>query len=168
LGCKIECLGLNYDSLQGDKEILNIAEKYSSPMEEITIDASQIPDLVPVISVLASLKENCTTKIINAGRLRFKESDRLEATASEMKKLGALIEETKNGLIINGKSSLYGNATVDSHNDHRIAMALAIAAIKCDNPIVLEGYESVKKSYPKFWDDYQSLGGAIYELNDWK
>ena len=168
LGCKIECLGLNYDSLQGDKEILNIAEKYSSPMEEITIDASQIPDLVPVISVLASLKENCTTKIINAGRLRFKESDRLEATASEMKKLGASMEETKNGLIINGKSSLYGNATVDSHNDHRIAMALAIAAIKCDNPIVLEGYESVKKSYPKFWDDYQSLGGAIYELNDWK
>jgi 3-phosphoshikimate 1-carboxyvinyltransferase len=161
LGCKIECLGLNYDSLQGDKEILNITEKYSSNKKEITIDASQIPDLIPVISVIASLKENCTTNIINAGRLRLKESDRLKSIASEMKKIGASIKETNDGLIIKGKSSLHGNATVDSRNDHRIAMALAIAAIKCENPIVLEGYESVKKSYPRFWDDYQSLGGII-------
>jgi 3-phosphoshikimate 1-carboxyvinyltransferase len=78
-----------------------------------------------------------------------------------MKKIGASIKETNDGLIIKGKSSLHGNATVDSRNDHRIAMALAIAAIKCENPIVLEGYESVKKSYPRFWDDYQSLGGII-------
>ena len=143
------------------KEILNITEKYSSNKKEITIDASQIPDLIPVISVIASLKENCTTNIINAGRLRLKESDRLKSIASEMKKIGASIKETNDGLIIKGKSSLHGNATVDSRNDHRIAMALAIAAIKCENPIVLEGYESVKKSYPRFWDDYQSLGGII-------
>jgi 3-phosphoshikimate 1-carboxyvinyltransferase len=168
LGCKIEYLGLNYNSMQGDKEILSIIEKYSSPDREITIDASQIPDLVPVISVIASLKENCTTNIINAGRLRFKESDRLEAMASEMKKIGASIKETKNGLIIKGKGSLCGNTTVNSRNDHRIAMALAIAAIKCENPIILEGYESVKKTYPKFWDDYQSLGGVINEFNDRK
>ena len=128
----------------------------------------QIPDLVPVISVLASLKENCKTTIINAGRLRYKESDRLKAIAAEMKKLGASIKEIENGLIIEGKNSLHGNTTVYSWNDHRIAMALAIAAIKCDDPILLEGYESVKKSYPKFWDDYKSLGGVINELNDRK
>ena len=168
LGCSIECLGLNYDSLQGDKEILNIIEEFSLSKDELTIDASQIPDLIPVISVLASLKENCTTTIINAGRLRFKESDRLKALASEMKKLGASIKESKSGLIIGGKRSLHGNAAVDSWNDHRIAMALALAAIKCDAPIVLEGYKSVKKSYPKFWDDYQSLGGVIHELHDRK
>ena len=168
LGSKVECLGLNYDSLQGDREILNIIEKYSLPENEITIDASQIPDLVPVISVLASLKENCKTTIINAGRLRYKESDRLKAIAAEMKKLGASIKEIENGLIIEGKNSLHGNTTVYSWNDHRIAMALAIAAIKCDDPILLEGYESVKKSYPKFWDDYKSLGGVINELNDRK
>jgi 3-phosphoshikimate 1-carboxyvinyltransferase len=168
LGCSIKCIGLNYNSLQGDKEILNISEKYSSPMKEITIDASQVPDLVPVISVIASLKEDCTTRIIKAERLRLKESDRLKAIASEMKKIGASIEETKNGLLIKGKSSLYGNARVNSLNDHRIAMALAIAAIKCESPIVLDGYESVRKSYPKFWDDYQSLGGVIHEFNNRK
>lgn len=165
LGCNIECLGLNYNSLQGDKKIINIIEKYSLPINKITIDASQIPDLVPIISVIASLKENCITNITNAGRLRLKESDRLKAIASEMKKIGALVQEKKDGLIIKGKKSLTGDKTVNSWNDHRIAMALAIAAIKCDNPIVLEGYESVEKSYPKFWDDYQSLGGNINELN---
>ena len=165
LGSSIECLGLNYDSLQGDKEILNIIEKYSAKQKEITIDASQIPDLIPVVSVIASLKENCTTNIINAVRLRLKESDRLKAITSEMKKLGAFIRETENGLIIKGKKSLQG-AAVNSRNDHRIAMAMAIAATRCDNPVVLEGYQSVKKSYPGFWDDYQSLGGDVNEFND--
>ncbi len=168
LGSAIECLGLNHDSLQGDKEILNIIEKFSLPVKEITIDASQIPDLIPVISTLASLKENFTTTIINAGRLRLKESDRLKALATEMKKLGASIKESKDGLIIDGKRTLPGNAVVDSWNDHRIAMALALAAIKCEASIVLKGYESVKKSYPKFWNDYQSLGGVINELDDRK
>lgn len=166
LGSNIECLGLNYNSLQGDKEILNIIEKYSLPQNEITIDVSQIPDLVPVISVIASLKENCITNIINGVRLRLKESDRLKAVASEMNKLGASIQETKDGLIIKGKKSLNGGITINSWNDHRIAMALAIAATKCEAPIVLEGYQSVKKSYPGFWDDYQSLGGDVNEFND--
>lgn len=166
LGSNIDFFGLNYDSLQGDKEILNIIEEYSVQQNKITIDASQIPDLVPAISVIASLKENCITNIINAGRLRFKESDRLKAMSSEMNKLGALIQETKDGLIIKGRKSLHGNSTVNSWNDHRIAMALAIAATKCEAPIILEGYQSVKKSYPKFWDDYKSLGGVINELNN--
>ena len=167
LGSSIECLGLNYDSLQGDKEILNIIEKYSSEQREVTIDASQIPDLIPAVSVIAALKENCITNIVNAGRLRLKESDRLNAIASEMNKLGALIQETEDGLIIKGRKSLYG-ATVNSRNDHRIAMAMAIAATRCEAPIVLEGFQSVKKSYPGFWDDYRSLGGTAYELNDRK
>jgi len=167
LGSSIECTGLNFNSLQGDKEILNIIEKYSAEPKEVTINASQIPDLIPAISVIAALKENCITKIVNAGRLRLKESDRLNSIALEMNKLGALIQETEDGLIIKGRKSLQG-ATVNSRNDHRIAMALAIAATRCESPVVLEGYQSVKKSYPGFWDDYRNLGGVVYELNDRK
>ena len=168
LGSNIECLGLNYDSIQGDKEILNIIEKYSLTEKEITIDASQIPDLIPVVSVIAALKDDCITNITNAVRLRLKESDRLKAISTEMNKLGASVKETTGGLIIKGKKSLHGSSTVNSWNDHRIAMALAIAATKCENPIILEGYQSVKKSYPGFWDDYQSLGGVVNELRDRK
>lgn len=167
LGSSIECLGLNYNSLQGDKEILNIIEKYSAEHKEVTIDASQIPDLIPAVSVIAALKENCITNIVNAKRLRLKESDRLNAIASEMNKLGACIREKEDGLIIKGRKSLHG-AAVNSRNDHRIAMAIAIAATRCKNTVVLENYQSVKKSYPGFWDDYRSLGGVINEFHDGK
>ena len=164
LGSNIKCHGLNFDSIQGDKEVLNIIEKYSLNSNEITVDASQIPDLVPIITVIAALKENCITNIVNAGRLKYKESDRLCAIATEMNKLGAFVKESNDGLIIKGKQSLHGGATVNSWNDHRIAMAISIAATKCENPIVLEGHQSVNKSYPKFWDDYKCLGGNINEL----
>ena len=175
LGNDVECLGLNEDSLQGDKEIINIIERFKnlensdSPnslgSNEIIIDASQIPDLIPIISVLAALKKGKTTRIVNAQRLRIKESDRLKAVATEMNKIGAEIEELEYGLLIKGKSVLRGDATVNSWNDHRIAMSLAIAATKCNNDIILEGYQSVNKSYPTFWKDYISLGGAINELH---
>ena len=82
-----------------------------------------------------------------------------------MNKIGAEIEELEYGLLIKGKSVLRGDAYVNSWNDHRIAMSLAIAATKCNNDIILEGYQSVNKSYPAFWNDYISLGGAINELH---
>jgi 3-phosphoshikimate 1-carboxyvinyltransferase len=175
LGNDVECLGLNEDSLQGDKEIINIIERFKnfensdstncSGSKEIVIDASQIPDLIPIISVLAALQKGKNTHIVNAQRLRVKESDRLKAVATEMNKIGAEIEELEYGLLIKGKSVLRGDAYVNSWNDHRIAMSLAIAATKCNNDIILEGYQSVNKSYPAFWNDYISLGGAINELH---
>ncbi len=167
-GNKVECPDMNTDSSQGDKEIINIIEKYGFKNDEITIDASQIPDLVPIIAVMASLKSNHTTAITNAGRLRLKESDRLKAISTELGKLGASIKETENGLIIKGKQSLNGNAKVSSWNDHRIAMSLAVAATKCENEIVLQNPMAVNKSYPHFWEDYKSLGGVIYEFNNGK
>lgn len=168
LGNKIECVGLNHDSLQGDKEILNIIEKFKNNNEEIeiNIDASQIPDLVPIITVLAALKDNSATVITNAERLRIKESDRLKAISNELNKLGANVIETKDGLIIKGKKNLRGSATVNSWNDHRIAMSLAVAATKCEHEIILENHRAVNKSYPQFWKDYESLGGVISELNN--
>lgn len=167
LGNDVECLGLNLNSIQGDKEIINIINKYnnSKSYEDIIINASQIPDLVPIIAVLASLQNNKTTIITNAQRLRIKESDRLKAISTELNKLGANIKETTDGLIIKGKEQLKGNATVNSWNDHRIAMSLAIAATKCDGDVIIENHLAVNKSYPEFWKDYEALGGRIDELH---
>nr|WP_300094671.1 3-phosphoshikimate 1-carboxyvinyltransferase [Sedimentibacter sp.] len=166
IGNNVDCVGLNMDSLQGDKEIVNIVRKYDSGSEEVTIDASQIPDLVPILAVLASLKNGVTTNIINAERLRIKESDRLKAISTELGKLGAIIEEQKDGLVIKGRDLLDGGAVVDSWNDHRIAMSLAVAATRCREEIILTDCMAVNKSYPDFWEHYKMLGGKINEFNN--
>lgn len=177
LGNTIKCSDLNINSLQGDKAILDIVkdmgaqfivnndliEIKNSKTKGITIDASQCPDIVPILAVLGSLSSG-TTKIINASRLRIKESDRLKAVATELSKLGADIKELEDGLVINGKETLKGG-TVDSWNDHRIAMALAIASIKCTEPVIIQNSDVVKKSYPTFWNDFKKLGGNINEWN---
>jgi 3-phosphoshikimate 1-carboxyvinyltransferase len=169
IGNNVNCTGINKSTMQGDKEILNIIERYRNiekdSDDEILIDASQIPDLVPILTVLASLKDGKTTRIVKAERLRIKESDRLKAISIEMNKLGANITELEDGLLIKGLSSLKGNARVSSWNDHRIAMSLAIAATRCEGEVILENYTAVNKSYPQFWNDYRALGGAVNELN---
>lgn len=161
IGNDVECTGLNKDSLQGDKEITDVIKRFEAADGEIIIDASQIPDLVPIMTVLGALKDGVTTRIINAERLRIKESDRLKAIATEMNKLGANVTELTGGLLIKGQEYLEGNATVDSWNDHRIAMSLAIAATRCRHEIRLENHMAVNKSYPEFWNDYKSVGGDI-------
>ncbi|WP_432407564.1 3-phosphoshikimate 1-carboxyvinyltransferase [Wukongibacter sp. M2B1] len=175
LGSNIKCRDLKVDSLQGDREILEIVKKMDgnlnikedmievneSETKGTIIDASQCPDLVPILAALGAVS-NGTTKIINAERLRIKESDRLKAISTELNKLGANVKELENGLIIEGKRELVGGK-VDSWNDHRIAMALAIASIKCTEPVIITGSEAVKKSYPDFWEDFRSLGGQIDE-----
>ncbi|MGY0374162.1 3-phosphoshikimate 1-carboxyvinyltransferase [Clostridium sp. JNZ J1-5] len=175
LGASIKCNDLNIDSLQGDKAILNIVEQMGADIKisegqievkesntsGIVIDASECPDLVPVLATLAALSEG-TTKIINAERVRIKECDRLKAMATELNKIGGEVEELKDGLIIKGKSSLKGGI-VDSWNDHRIAMAMAVASIKCDEPLIITNSGAVKKSYPQFWEDFKMLGGVVDE-----
>lgn len=175
LGANIKCKDLNLNSLQGDRIILDIVKEMGanikisedtievceSQTKGIVIDASECPDLVPILSVLGALSEG-TTKIINAERVRIKECDRLKAMQTELSKVGADIEETKDGLIIRGKSSLKGG-TVDSWNDHRIAMAMAVASIKCQEPIIITNSNAVTKSYPEFWKDFKMLGGNIDE-----
>lgn len=127
----------------------------SESVAERTIDASGIPDLVPTISVLASV--SCgTTKIINAGRLRIKESDRLKTTSSMLRALGANVEEQDDGLTIHGKEQLKGGI-VDAANDHRIAMAAAVASCACTEEVVVLGAECVEKSFPAFWKLFEKL-----------
>ena len=175
LGGEVQCEDMNINSLQGDRVIIDIIQEMGghvsldgdkikarkSKTHGTTMDASNCPDLVPILAVLASLSEG-TTKIINAGRLRIKESDRLKAMAVELTKLGADIVETEDGLIINGKESLKGGI-VDSWNDHRIAMALSIASIRCTEPVILTGSATVSKSYPEFYRDFSALGGKVSE-----
>ena len=153
---KVEVFGLDTSSKQGDKEILNILENLPC-----TIDARNIPDLIPIVSAVASVTKG-TTKIVHAERLIIKESDRLDAIYKVLSALDAEIKKTEDGLIINGKEFLSGG-TIDSFNDHRIAMTAAILAIKCKNEVIIERAEAVNKSYPDFWSDYQKLGGIIKE-----
>lgn len=178
LGADITCKGLAYDSLQGDMVIKELLQSMGAVLEQkpqglralgrgtegITIDASNCPDIIPILTVLAAVSRG-TTEIIKAGRLRFKECDRLQAISSELRKMGADIEEKPEGLLIKGKpEGLQGGVEVDAWNDHRIAMSLAVAATACREPLLLRGAESVQKSYPGFWQDFTALDGRIEVL----
>ncbi|MDO5708421.1 MAG: 3-phosphoshikimate 1-carboxyvinyltransferase, partial [Andreesenia angusta] len=174
LGEEIESLDLDRNSLQGDKGIVDIVKEMNGKLEindlmikaipsetkGTIIDASQVPDIIPVLSVLASLSEG-ETRIINGQRLRIKESDRIVSTKTELEKLGADIFETEDGLIIKGKKSLLGGVKIDTWNDHRIAMAMAIATIGCEREVIINNPEVVNKSYPNFWEDFKRLGGDL-------
>lgn len=161
LGNDVEVLGLSENSIQGDKMIKDVIKLLKSD-EDLDIDVSEIPDLVPIIAVGASLRAGKKTTLSNASRLRLKESDRLESTCSELRKLGADIKIIDNSLYINGKDRLTGGE-VQSHNDHRIAMAMAIAATGCNDDVLIKQSECVTKSYPGFWHDYKMLGGNIIQ-----
>ena len=170
-GAVVTCRGLNPLSSQADKKITAIIKAFGGNISRnggdvtasrgelagIEIDAANIPDLVPVISVIASVASG-TTRIINAERLRIKESDRLYAICDCLARLGADIEELPGGLRINGKDELKGGL-VSGYSDHRIVMSMAIAALRCAEPVTIKGAEAINKSYPHFFDDFKKLGG---------
>lgn len=126
----------------------------------VSIDVSQNPDLVPPLAAMGALM-NGRLRIKNAARLRIKESDRLSSVTAVLSALGAEVTEGPDFLDIQGKERLTGGVTVDSFNDHRIAMMAAIAATRCDKPITITGAECVAKSYPDFWAEYARLGGSF-------
>ncbi|WP_249029819.1 3-phosphoshikimate 1-carboxyvinyltransferase [Tannockella kyphosi] len=177
IGNDVTLTNLNVKSLQGDKETLDILERMNASishnkdglkvtakqLQATTIDASQCPDVIPVISLACSQAKGHTS-IINAGRLRIKECDRIEATRSQLNILGANIEELEEGMEIDGVTPLHGGKT-STFDDHRIAMMLAIACTISNQPIIIDNMECVQKSYPNFWEDYQSLGGIIDECD---
>lgn len=172
LGSKITINGLNPSSIQGDKKILNDLISFgltvSKTLTEINvcgkpkgtkISFKHSPDLAPALSVLASLSQG-ESLFIDAERLRIKESDRISSMINELTKLGARVSETLDTMSFLGVEELKGG-TVDSHNDHRIAMALAIASTRAKDEVRITNAECVKKSYPNFWEDFISLGGEI-------
>ncbi|MDF2520313.1 MAG: aroA [Clostridia bacterium] len=177
LGKRVQCSNLNPHSRQGDKAFIDIMEKsgaqiniaassvtaIKSRLKAFNADVSQCPDIAPILAVMAAVSEGISY-ITGASRLRMKESDRLKAISTELNKLGAEIIEKEDHLIIKGKESLKGGAA-ESWGDHRIAMALSIASIKCTSPVTIINSDAVNKSYPEFYDDFIELGGIVNERN---
>ncbi len=160
------------NSLQGDKEIVDILKSFGATVSQndssvtvkadslkgIDIDASQIPDLVPILSVVASFAKG-ETKIYNAGRLRIKESDRLSAVSKMINSLGGKVTELADSLIISGNPNLKCSGVTDSFNDHRMVMSASILAVCSKTQITINNAQAVNKSYPDFFKDLALLGG---------
>ncbi|SHM13872.1 3-phosphoshikimate 1-carboxyvinyltransferase [Chitinophaga jiangningensis] len=170
---KAEVHHLNTESAQSDKAILDAlrsAGAYLMPgmftiniekdgLKAFEFDATDCPDLFPPLVALAA---NCkgTTKILGVSRLAHKESDRGITLQQEFGKMGIVIELNGDEMLVHGGTGIKG-ATVSSHNDHRIAMACAVAALTADAPVVIENAEAINKSYPEFYDHLQTIGGKV-------
>ena len=166
-----EVTGLNPDSIQGDKAIVDVLKNMGakitqsggnfkadlSSLHGCRVNAADIPDAVPVIAAVAATAEG-ETVIYGGERLRIKESDRIMTTVAMLRSLGADIAETDDGMIICGKPYLTGGET-ESFNDHRIAMAAAVASLRCKGDVIIRNAEAVNKSYPAFFEDFNKLGG---------
>ena len=149
--------GLSEASPQGDRAVADILPLLEQGTP--TVSAVDIPDLVPVLAVTAAAKNGAVFTDIQ--RLRLKESDRVETTIAMLQALGGNAKATENTLTVFGTGLTGG--TVDSANDHRIAMSAAIGSTVCVKPVIILGSECIKKSYPKFWEEFNRLGGK-YEL----
>lgn len=163
--------GLSLQSLQGDRRITDILAAFGAqvtvawdavtvspaPLRGITLSVADIPDLVPILAVTAAAAEG-ESRFTDAGRLRLKESDRLESVSAMLRALGGDTRIEGDTLVIRGGKPLRGGR-VNSVNDHRIAMSAAVAALLCSDRVELEGAEAVEKSYPAFWADYARLSG---------
>lgn len=165
--------GLRPDSMQGDRVILDILARCGarftrqgdavvfekSALRAADIDLADCPDLGPVLMALGTFCEG-TTVIRNAGRLRLKESDRIDAMQTELSKLGADISSTFDTVTVRG-APLHGAENLQGHNDHRVVMALTVAALAAGVPAVLDGADAVRKSWPEFFDAMRGLGARV-------
>lgn len=162
--------GLDPLSVQGDRAILHLLRRFGAEVREegdrvlvrrgarlhgIVIDAAPVPDLIPALAALAAAAEG-ETRVVNAARLRLKESDRLQSTAALLRSLGGSVQELHDGLIVGGGTPLTGG-TVKPFGDHRIAMAAAVAACAAAGDVTVRDSDCVKKSYPRFWADFAAL-----------
>lgn len=158
LGSEIEILGLNGNSLQGDRKIMEICDAFDKT-GSFELDCSDIPDLVPILTVLACFGKG-TSRITNVARLRFKECDRLAVTADCLNAIGGKVTVYEDSLEIEGVGELKGGE-IYGHNDHRIPMSMAVAATRCASPLVIRGAECVRKSFPNYFDVYKQLDGEV-------
>ena len=173
IGAPVRLTGLNLNSPQGDKAILDALLAFGAslkataktifvspaPLFGCEIDVGETPDLLPILAVLGACA-NGETRLVNAARLRLKESDRLASVSAMLRTLGASVEERADSLIITGGKLAGG--TVDSCKDHRIAMSAAIASIRCRGEVTILGADAVNKSYPTFFEDFNRLGGRAH------
>ena len=179
-GTSVTVTGLDAASIQRDREIVKLLSRFGAEVamgdSRVTVspgrlagqrvDVDQIPDLLPVLAVLACAAEG-ETLLYNAARLRDKESDRLAATTAMLRALGGRVEELPDALRIMGNGCLTGG-TVDGAGDHRIVMAAAVAAAISTAPVTIHGAEAVRKSYPHFLKEYCALGGSCDGVTVWE
>ena len=178
IGQGVTCHGLDPKSVQGDRRVVEILREFGADVKidgdtvsvqrgdlrGISIDASEIPDLITALVVVAAAAKG-QTRIYNAGRLRLKESDRLSTLAGYLRALGAEVLEQPESLLITGKQRLSGGI-VDGQGDHRIVMSAAIASMLCEGDVRILGAEAVNKSYPEFFEDFLKLGGDSHVIHD--
>ena len=183
-GRPVEIAGLREDSLQGDKACVELFGRFGletrweggilqarNPRWEepyrglkgFVIDAAQIPDMVPSLAVCAALSQG-ETRIVHAQRLRLKESDRLAAMEEALQSLGGRVVPTEDGLAIQGVPQLSGGSA-QGKNDHRVVMALAAAALGSAGDVTVTDAQSIRKSYPRFFEDFRKLGGSAHVLD---
>lgn len=170
--------GVNPASLQGDKAVCEIMKTFGADITMgndsvrcrtdqlmgTVIDAHDIPDMVPAIAVTAAFAQG-ETIIKGAARLRYKESDRLKSVADNLRLMGVEVEEMPDGLVIQGGKQLMG-AELKGYNDHRIVMAFTVAASFAKGNSTIDDAESINKSYPTFFEDFNSLGGKAHVISD--
>lgn len=173
MGTNVVLKGLAQNTNQKDREFLSLLKRMGadievdddiitarkSPLHAVTADVSQIPDSAPALAAAMCIAKG-RSLITGGKRLRIKESDRITATVEAFKAIGADIEETQDGMAIEGKPKLRGGVS-SSHHDHRIAMALAVVAAACEGSITIKDAQAVNKSYPSFFEDYMKLGGTV-------
>ncbi|MCL2525445.1 MAG: 3-phosphoshikimate 1-carboxyvinyltransferase [Coriobacteriia bacterium] len=169
LAADVEVTGLKPDSLQRDRQFALMRSRK-------TVNATDIPDLVPILAVSAALTDR-TTRFLGLGRLRLKESNRIETTLAMMTQLGVKTEHVDRGantfnetdqhsdeIYVYGDDRIPGGDTVDGANDHRIVMAAAIAGSLAQKPVTITGADAVNKTYPRFFEDFQKLGGVVHVI----
>ena len=170
--------GLSAHSLQRDRQIVELLGQFGAdvtqgpagitvahrPLRGIAVNVRDIPDLLPILAVVAAFAAGDTT-FTHAQRLRLKESDRLATVQALLEGLGVRVETTPDSMTVHGTGTPPPGGRADSANDHRIAMAAAVAAAHCTGPVTLVNPMAVNKSYPDFYKDYQQLGGTTHVVN---
>ena len=176
---EVEITGLNRNSIQGDRVILDTLKSFGAEVsisdtikvksrekQPLNMDINECPDLLPVLSILAC-GANGQSIFTGCHRLRIKESDRLTNSMEIINNLGGDAFIKDDSLIVNGSGCLFGGE-VKSYGDHRMVMAATIASSIAKEAIEIHGFSAINKSYPRFFKDFKCLGGEVVEFNNWK
>lgn len=169
--------GLNFEDSQGDKAVFDHLRNMgleldygdeevhikNKDLKGIDIDMDATPDALPALAVVGCFAKG-TTRLLNVEQARYKECDRIASIAKELKKMGARIEEQKDGLIIH-ESKLKGSVNLHGYHDHRMVMALSLAAMGAEGESVIDTAESVKITYPSFAEDFREIGADIEQIS---
>ncbi len=178
IGGEVELLGLDINSAQGDRKICEILRMFGADITldidrvickneslfGIDIDCADIPDLVPAIAVTAAFAKT-KSNLTGIRRLRYKESDRAKAICDNLKRMGADVSCGEDFMHINPQP--LHCAELSGYNDHRIVMAFSVAAMFAKGQSVITDAQSVEKTYPTFFDDFNAIGGKVDVINNW-